>query len=1158
MNSVGNILNSFFVGIGLVVANFLVNTDRGLKAIELCKECLILLIDMKEIKEQYVKLFNTGIYHIMLNAYCIIRDYTNATKCVRKLRDLGEREGLLTLTLANIYDSQCRHVEAKELYERAIKIMKETGDRKGEARAYGQCGTTFICLGEYMKAKEYLETALAIRKEIGNIKGEAADYKNLGTVFKCLGEYAKAQEYTKKALALDLKIGDKDKEAENCVNLAAVLLPAGEHTKAQEYIKKALAIRMKIGDRKGEAGDYEKLGNVFKGIGQYAKAQEYIDKALEIRMEIGDQKGQAFNYGNLGTVFSSLGEYARAQEYHEKALAITLEIGYRKGQATEYGNLGGVLLSLGEYAKAKEYVEKAIAFAMEIGDRGGEAAGYGNLGSLFVYLGKYAKAQEYIEKALAIRVEIGDRRGEASDYGKLGAVFRSLGEYEKAKKYLFKALAIRMENGDRKGQAADYGNLGNVFQSLGEYAKAHEYHEKALAITMEIGDRNGEAANYATLGAVFVSLGEYAKAQEYYEKALAITIEIGDRKGQAAEYGNLGTVFLSLGEYAKAKKNIEKSIAFAMEIGDRCGEATGYRNLGAAFYYLGEYAKAQEYIEKALAISIEIGDRNGQAIHYRNQGTMFLSLGEYIKAKECLVKALSICKDIGESDNECKCHQTLFYVELSQGNVQEAFYYLLQSVRKREELRVFLEDNDPFKISFSDLHLTSNQIFSDFLCTLGKPYDALCVEEMGRARALADLMAAQYSLENKQIAAYPYPWIENIMKKERNCTCLYITYHDQDVLLWILKTSGVIYFRRININKDIEGAGLVPSLDDFFAKNFRSFGVLPEENCEDRSLNDITPKLESSQEESNTALRLDEDDGKESQDLEFNLLLCYRMVIGPVVDLLDESEIIVVPDRFLNQVPFSALRDESGKCLSEAYRIRIVPSLSILKLIQDSPADYHSQTGALIVGDPTVGDVFYNGRFTRLGPLECARKEAEMVGRLLGVPPLLGEWATKPAVLEVISSVSLIHIAAHGNAERGEIALAPTVRVAGGAPQDDDYLLTMSDISKARLRAKLVVLSCCHSARGQIRAEGVVGIARAFLGSGARSVLVALWALGDSATEQLMNHFYENLAHGESASESLHEAMKWMRGNGFPKVEDWAPFVLIGDNVTFDFGKESK
>ena len=155
--------------------------------------------------------------------------------------------------------------------------------------------------------------------------------------------------------------------------------------------------------------------------------------------------------------------------------------------------------------------------------------------------------------------------------------------------------------------------------------------------------------------------------------------------------------------------------------------------------------------------------------------------------------------------------------------------------------------------------------------------------------------------------------------------------------------------------------------------------------------------------------------------------------------------------------------------------------------------------------------------------------------------------------------MSLIHIAAHGNAERGQIALAPNRRTDGtGIPQEEDYLMTMEDISKVQLRAKLVVLSCCHSGRGQINCEGVVGIARAFLGSGARSVLVSRWALEDTATEQLMNQFYVHLADGESASESLHQTMKWMRNNKFTKVSQWAPFMLIGDDVRIDFRSEGR
>ena len=111
----------------------------------------------------------------------------------------------------------------------------------------------------------------------------------------------------------------------------------------------------------------------------------------------------------------------------------------------------------------------------------------------------------------------------------------------------------------------------------------------------------------------------------------------------------------------------------------------------------------------------------------------------------------------------------------------------------------------------------------------------------------------------------------------------------------------------------------------------------------------------------------------------------------------------------------------------------------------------------------------------------------------------------------------------------------------------------MSDIEGVQVRAKLVVLSCCHSGRGLIKKEGVIGIARAFLASGARSVLVASWAVEDEATANLMKHFYKHLVRGESASESLHQAVQWLRSNGFPKPRQWAPFVLLGDNVTIDF-----
>ncbi|KAL9986853.1 hypothetical protein ACROYT_G001059 [Oculina patagonica] len=395
------------------------------------------------------------------------------------------------------------------------------------------------------------------------------------------------------------------------------------------------------------------------------------------------------------------------------------------------------------------------------------------------------------------------------------------------------------------------------------------------------------------------------------------------------------------------------------------------------------------------------------------------------------------------------------------------------------------------------------------------------------------------------------------MKKERNSTCLYISNNDQSLRFWILKPGGAIHFITRMVNGNNFNRGHESSLNDFLNKIFRGLRLVPDRHCEDRSLNSIQQSDTVSFDDSLPVSRM-ANDGNENKEQELNLSLCYEMFIAPVADFLDSPEIVIVPDQSLYKVPFAALIDENGKYLSESFRIRSVPSLTTLKLIQDSPADYHSQTGALIVGDPDVGWVRYKGKKEKKRRLPCAGKEAAMIGRLLGVEPLLGQQATKQAVLHRIPSVSLIHIAAHAYAEKGEIALSPvsSSNSSKNPAKEPDYLLTMSDISRVQLRAKLVVLSCCHSGKGQLRAEGVVGIARAFLGSGARSVLVALWAIEDTVTEQFMTRFYEHLIRGESASECLHETMKWMRSNGYSDVKHWAPFMLIGDNVTFEFGKD--
>lgn len=115
----------------------------------------------------------------------------------------------------------------------------------------------------------------------------------------------------------------------------------------------------------------------------------------------------------------------------------------------------------------------------------------------------------------------------------------------------------------------------------------------------------------------------------------------------------------------------------------------------------------------------------------------------------------------------------------------------------------------------------------------------------------------------------------------------------------------------------------------------------------------------------------------------------------------------------------------------------------------------------------------------------------------------------------------------------------------------------MAEVLNVKVRAKLVVLSSCHSGSGEISSEGVVGIARAFLAAGARSVLVSLWAISDQGTMCFMDSFYQHLLQGRSSSEALNKAMRYMReSDRFNEIRDWSPFQLIGDDVTIKFPNE--
>ena len=592
-----------------------------------------------------------------------------------------------------------------------------------------------------------------------------------------------------------------------------------------------------------------------------------------------------------------------------------------------------------------------------------------------------------------------------------------------------------------------------------------------------------------------------------------------------------------------------------------------YGNLGNAYYSLGDFEKAIAYHNLHLKIAQEVGDKQGEGKAYGNVGGVYQTMGDFIKAKKSYNLVLKIAKEIEDKFLEAMAYCALGCVFELQGGLPKAVEHYQASINLFNSLRVLLKSKDEWKVNFRNQYRTAYTGLWRVLVKQGNVDEALFVAEKTRAQALTDLMessfcggTSQHETGDEDLAVTAKSssiWMKCILKVLKNgpSNTVFQAVDKANVNLWVVSEGKQVRLRQSKLKGFVsENSGASQSFESFMLGVYTQLGVHSNVRCGNRSLDALREGRSKVDEKTKEANPQPPDQQNEC------LSTLYDIVMKPVADLLKGDELLVIPDGPLWLAPYAALKDGNSKYLCESFRIRLAPSLTSLRLIADCPDDYHKSSGALLVGDPWVAEVTNSDGEELLEPLPCAKEEVEMIGKILNITPITGRQATKREVLQRLSSVSLVHFAAHGDMETGEIALTPDPDRISIVPTELDYILTIGDVLNVQLRAKLVVLSCCHSARGEIKAEGVVGIARAFMGAGARSVVVSLWAIDDKATLEFMKCFYQHLAEGKSASESLNLAMKSLReSDKFCDIKHWAPFLLIGDDVTLDFmSKERK
>ena len=808
-------------------------------------------------------------------------------------------------------------------------------------------------------------------------------------------------------------------------------------------------------------------------------------------------------------------------------------------KADAYYNLGSAYYLLEDFHRAIEYLKQYLSIAEEVGERAGAGYAYGNLGCIYGSLGEPQTALEYHKKSLSIAKEVGNRAGEGCGYGNLGKTYESLGEFQRAIEYHNQHLSIAKEVGNRACQGKAYANLSFAYFRLDKFQTAIEYSNKFLIIDEEVGDRAEQEKVYIILSDIYSFLGEYQRAREYINKCLIIAQEDGNRATEGIAYGNLGIFYYALEDFQRAMECTKKHLSIAKEVGDRVGKGLAYGNIGAVRSSLKDFPQAIECYKQQLSIGKEVGDRELEQRAYCGFAGCYEELHDFKEAIGYYKQHLSLAEEMGEKGKEACAHHGLGRSFLYLGFLNQALEHFRCSVKIYDTLRASSISDDELKISFRTQHEFAYTNLWQVLVMLERNDEALYAAERGRAQALLDALKVTYDLTSLSPRSIESEEEVRYISRKTTVLTVFLALHLKTVNIWVLGKEGNPIFRQKEIEIGREHEDSFTLLLDTVLKNIRAgVGIRCENRSMDKLSDDSTP----------SSTRDDNQTSEPSQESTDYFQPLYDAVLGPIEDLLHGDELIVVPDGALCVAPWAALR--------ESLRIRMVPSLTSLEVITDSPCEYHSKSGALLVGDPCLEKVTNKWGNPIYKQLKYAKMEVEMIGEILKSQPLTGEDATKEAVLQRIASVALVHIAAHGKKETGEIVLAPDPRWESKPPKEEDCIMKMSDIQAVKLRARLVVLSCCHSGQGQVSSEGVVGMARAFLFAGARSVLATLWAIDDEATMMFMKSFYQQLGSGESASVALQRAMKCLRdSHDFSAPKYWAPFVLMGDDVKIELEK---
>lgn len=954
-----------------------------------------------------------------------------------------------------------------------------------------------------------------------------------------------------------------------------------------------------ISEMERSAEALEALGEVHFILSEHALSLRAYKDALNARRNASPRNvvsalnGIAYLYVNLGDNPKALSYCREARALQELRNSTATSADELRLEAQTTNNFGEVHYSLGELKEALDSFARALELWTQSGDRSGQALAHLNLGYTHSDSGNLQQASDHFQQALALWRSVQDQRGEALSQTALGAINSFLGERQLALNAYKQALRIFRTYGDQQSEGVALNSIGQVYEDLNELPTALDHYKLALELSRANGRRASEVVTQYYVARVYRLMGDTEQALSYYNQTLQLSRRLGKKRVTAAAFNDIGIIYESLGQRQFALDQYNEVLKFYREVGDRRGQANTLTTIGDIHYATGERERARSCYEKALSYSRAAWDRSGEAEALYRIARTERDSGELDQALTYITDSIRI---IEEMRSHVASHQLRASYFASIHKHYEFLLTLLMQLHKLRPTGGYASAAMQASEKARARSLVETLIEAEADVRLG--VDPVMLD---RERSLQrELNAKALYLMRLHNSAQTEADAEQIEKEVRELT------NEYEQVQSLIRLQSPRYASLMQ--------PLPPSLEEIQAELRGDETILLEYALgEEKSFVwAITSDSFSSHElprrdqierltrEVHSLLTARPGVGDLDQQYWQKAAELSRALFGPVAQQLGSKRLLIVADGALQYLPFEALpapetveQSEGGPAMSDLVPLAIghevvyLPSAgTLITLRREAAARSVVAPKSLFVladpvfdqGDPRVkmlnapSDVA-GGSSPRLATIKdtgsinfprlpSTRQEAEAIASLIpeDARAIATDFAANRATVlsAELQRYRIVHIASHSvvNSQHPELS-GIVLSMVNERGQQEDGFLQLHDIYNLKLGAELVVLSACNTGLGkEVRGEGLIGLTRGFMYAGASSVVASLWRVDDSASAELMTHFYTAMFEDDlppAAALRSAKEMMWKQKH-WRSPYYWSGFVLQGEYRSRDKG----